>query len=98
MVGSLHPYAPPHHLTTSPPHHLTTSPGVSRSPAAPTLDDETERAAASPPPCGEGQGGGIAEHRRWRFPPPLAPPHKGEGDPRTARLWLHQRNPGAPDE
>ena len=24
--------------------------------------------------------GGIAEHRRWGFPPPLTPPHKGEGD------------------
>src|SRR5262245_61965717 len=33
-----------------------------------------KRSAASPPPCGEGQGGGIAEHRRWGFTPPLTPP------------------------
>src|SRR5688572_1581741 len=64
--------------------------GVSRSPATPTLDDETERAAASPPPLwGRDRVGGIAEHLRWGFPPPLTPPHKGEGNPRTACLWLH---------
>jgi uncharacterized protein (DUF934 family) len=28
--------------------------------------------------------GGIAEHRRSGFPPPLTPPHKGEGNPRAA--------------
>jgi fatty-acyl-CoA synthase len=51
------------------------------------------RAGASPPPLwGRDREGGIAEHRRWGFPPPLAPPHKGEGNPRTACLWLHQPN------
>ncbi len=30
--------------------------------------------------------GGIAEHRSSGLPPPLTPPHKGEGNPRR-RLW-----------
>src|SRR5688572_7489571 len=56
--------------------------GLSRSPGSPTLDDETERAAASPPPLwGRDRVGGIAEPRGPGIPPPLAPPHKGEGDP-----------------
>jgi hypothetical protein len=38
--------------------------GVSRSPAAPTLDDETERAAASPPPLwGRDRVGEIGMNR-----------------------------------
>ena len=42
----------------------------------------TARAASSPPPLwGRDRVGGIAEHRGWGFPPPLAPPHKGEGNP-----------------
>jgi 16S rRNA (guanine527-N7)-methyltransferase len=40
------------------------------------------RATASPPPVwGRDRVGGIAEHRRPGVPPPLTPPHKGEGDP-----------------
>ena len=44
----------------------------------------THRAAnaehALPPPCGGGaRGGGIAARSRW-LPPPLTPPHKGEGN------------------
>ena len=39
-------------------------------------------AAASPPPLwGRDRVGGIPERRRSGFPPPLAPPHKGEGNP-----------------
>ncbi len=30
---------------------------------------------------GGGQGGGIAEHLPLGFPPPLTPPHEGEGNP-----------------
>ena len=40
--------------------------------------------AAFPPPCGEGQGGGIAEHPMSGFPPPLTPPRvmsKTSGSP-----------------
>ena len=33
---------------------------------------------------GEGQGGGIPERRGFGFPPPLTPPHKGEGNPVAA--------------
>src|SRR5262245_6704801 len=41
-----------------------------------------EGATASPPPLwGRGRVGGIAEHRRLGLPPPLTPPHKGEGNP-----------------
>ena len=57
--------------------------GVSRSPAAPTHDDETERAAASPPPLWGGTGCGGITDLESGFPPPLAPPHKGEGNPRS---------------
>jgi acyl-CoA dehydrogenase len=40
------------------------------------------RATASPPPLwGRDRVGGIAEPQRSGFPPPLAPPHKGEGNP-----------------
>src|SRR5215468_2821002 len=42
-------------------------------------------AAASPPPLwGRDRVGGIAEHLREGVPPPLAPPHKGEGNPAGA--------------
>ena len=37
------------------------------------------------PLVGEGQGGGTPAP--LGFPPPLAPPHKGEGNPRGARRW-----------
>ena len=37
------------------------------------------------PLVGEGQGGGDCRTSRSGFPPPLAPPHKGEGNPRGAR-------------
>src|SRR6476646_10298446 len=58
--------------------------GVSHSPAAPTLDDETERATRFPPPLwGRDRVGGNPRHRISGFPPPLAPPHKGEGKPRS---------------
>jgi len=41
-------------------------------------------APASPPPSwGRDRVGGIAEHLRSWLPPPLTPPHKGEGDPRA---------------
>jgi len=44
-----------------------------------------ERAAASPPPLwGRDRVGGIAEHQRSGVPPPLTPPHKGEGNPVAA--------------
>src|SRR5439155_27001030 len=39
-------------------------------------------APASPPPSwGRDRVGGIAEHLRSWLPPPLTPPHKGEGNP-----------------
>ena len=39
------------------------------------------RCRTSPPPRGEGAGGGgISDRLRSGYPPPLAPPHKGEGD------------------
>src|SRR5262245_10986498 len=75
--------------------------GVSRSPAAPTIDDEKERAAASPPPLwGRDRVGGLQNIGR-RGSPTLAPPHvvsqtrlrhDEEGKPRAACLWLHQPN------
>jgi acyl-CoA dehydrogenase len=44
-------------------------------------------ATASPPPLwGRDRVGGIAEHPKSGFPPPLTPPHKGEGDPVGASL------------
>jgi alkylation response protein AidB-like acyl-CoA dehydrogenase len=52
--------------------------------ASPSFICGETRAPTSPPPCGEGQGGGIAEHQPLGFPPPLTPPHKGEGNPRGA--------------
>ena len=40
--------------------------------------------AASPPPLwGRDREGGIAEHLSSGFPPPLTPPHKGEGNAPT---------------
>jgi hypothetical protein len=42
-------------------------------------------APASPPPWwGRDRVGGIAEHQRSGVPPPLTPPHKGEGNPLAA--------------
>jgi len=39
-------------------------------------------AAGSPPPLwGRDRVGGIPEHRSEGLPPPLTPPHKGEGNP-----------------
>jgi hypothetical protein len=39
-------------------------------------------AATSPPPLwGRDRVGGIAEHPMSGVPPPLTPPHKGEGNP-----------------
>ena len=39
-------------------------------------------AKASPPPLrGRDRVGGLAEHQRSGFPPPLTPPRKGEGNP-----------------
>ena len=36
---------------------------------------------SSPPPLwGRDREGGIAEHSLSGFPPPLTPPHKGEGN------------------
>jgi len=34
------------------------------------------------PLVGEGQGGGDSRTSMLGFPPPLTPPHKGEGNPR----------------
>ena len=48
------------------------------------------RATSSPPPCGEGQGGGRAIRQgsaTTARPPPLSPPHKGEG-----KRLLHSRS------
>jgi hypothetical protein len=44
-------------------------------------------ARSSPPPCGEGQGGGVSAglEPSWRPPPPPAPPHKGELEVRAPR-------------
>src|SRR5262245_21352978 len=42
------------------------------------------RATAFPPLVGRGQGGGIAEPPLSGFPPPLTPPHEGEGNPVAA--------------
>ena len=67
--------------------------GVSRSPAAPTLDDETvpmgcketwpkivrARATTFPPPCGEGQGGGLP-NLSARVPPTPNPSPQGGGE------------------
>ncbi len=40
------------------------------------------QATTSPPPLwGRDRVGGIAEHSTSGVPPPLTPPHKGEGDP-----------------
>ena len=41
---------------------------------------------ASPPPCGEGSGGGVQARSAAGFPPSLAPPHKAEGTSRSRRL------------
>jgi hypothetical protein len=35
-----------------------------------------------PPLWGRDREGGMAEHVPSGFPPPLTPPHKGEGNPR----------------
>jgi acyl-CoA dehydrogenase len=46
------------------------------------------RATASPPPLwGRDRVGGIPEHPRSGVPPPLTPPHKGEGNPVGASLY-----------
>src|SRR5436190_21904777 len=47
---------------------------------------ENLRAKSSPPPLwGRDREGGIAGHLLSGFPPPLTPPHKGEGNPAGAR-------------
>ena len=59
-------------------------------------------AAASPPPLrGRDRVGGVAEHQRLGFPPPLTPPRKGEGNPSArvgrgirSRLWRGMANDG----
>jgi glucosamine kinase len=66
---------------------------VGRSPAAPTLEDETVTAPQmrpdSPPPCGEGLGvGGTTILDCPVIPPTLSLPHKGGGDP-AAHLSLN---------
>ena len=43
---------------------------------------EQALAAASPPPCGEGQGGGELQNPKSGFPPPLTPPAGGGESPR----------------
>src|SRR5262245_66005024 len=51
--------------------------------ARPIVGWEKVGATAPPPPLwGRDRVRGIAEHRGVGFPPPLAPPHKGEGNPR----------------
>jgi acyl-CoA dehydrogenase len=47
-----------------------------------------EASTSGSPPLSGGRDrvGGIAEHRGPGFPPPLAPPHKGEGNPVGASL------------
>jgi copper/silver efflux system protein len=48
-------------------------------------DSDDAQAATSPPPLWERDGvGGNPRPRISGFPPPLAPPHKGEGDPGAA--------------
>ena len=37
------------------------------------------------PSWGRAREGGMAEHQALWFPPPLTPPHKGEGNSRTSR-------------
>src|SRR5688572_25426084 len=49
------------------------------------------RLSFPPPLWGRDREGGIAEHLRSGFPPPLTPPHKGEGNPRAALLSREQR-------
>ena len=52
---------------------------------------------------GRAREGGIPEHLPWGFPPPLTPPHKGEGNTVGAdllsffadRLKVHLREKGA---
>src|SRR6185503_6546829 len=41
----------------------------------------TPPSSAPPPSRGRDRVGGIAEHLPSGFPPPLTPPHKGEGNP-----------------
>ncbi len=60
-------------------------------PAAPAKAQPQPAAAAksasasSSPHVGEGRGGGIAEQRPAWLPPPLTPPHKGEGNSSASR-------------
>ena len=47
---------------------------------------------ASPSPLvGEGQGGGASQRSTSGFPPPLTPPHQGEGNPREILFYVASR-------
>jgi NADH dehydrogenase [ubiquinone] 1 alpha subcomplex assembly factor 7 len=56
---------------------------------------ELQRQAFPPPLWGRDREGGIAERLRSGLPPPLAPPHKGEGD-RLEIAW-HETLDQVPD-
>jgi hypothetical protein len=60
-----------------------------------SIELSNARVAGSPPPLwGRDRVGGIAEHQRSGVPPPLTPPHKGEGDPAGAS-WEDRRSAGS---
>jgi 16S rRNA (guanine527-N7)-methyltransferase len=52
---------------------------------------ETSANASSPPLWGRDRVGGTAEHRRSGVPPPLTPPHRGEGNPVAAAIPVAPR-------
>ena len=69
--------------------------GVSRSPPAPTLDDETERATASPPPLWGGTGWGDTRTKVGVPPTPNPSPQGGgESAQRLPMTHLLTRRPG----
>ena len=49
--------------------------------AAPSKLGEAPATTSPPPLWGRDRVGGIPEPQRSGFPPPLTPPHKGEGNP-----------------
>jgi acyl-CoA dehydrogenase len=48
---------------------------------ATSMEGDAQATTSPPPLWGRDRVGGIPEHRRSGVPPPLTPPHKGEGNP-----------------
>ena len=70
------------------------APTVAKAPSAPARDRPRARrasASGSPPLCGEGRGGGDRRPLLAWLPPPLAPPHKGEGKHMRRGVRANQR-------